>query len=127
MPKRRPPTPVTASLITKTVVNAAPTSTTNITGFLATNRGLSFTNDSRIARLIISGSKRGRARIPLDRSCVPSCLTSGLCSRGAVRVGILKHLSVQHLKMLNNRTQRKRREIRECADDDDGPDQQNHE
>src|ERR1019366_9008101 len=41
MPNRRPPAPMTTSLITYIVVNAAPTSTTNITGFFATILGFS--------------------------------------------------------------------------------------
>src|SRR5262245_57167249 len=116
-----------ASLITKSVVKAAPTSTTNITGFLATSLGFSLTKESLVARLRIAGSNRGRARTPLDRSCVPSGLISGLRSRGrAVRVAILVHLPIQHLEMFHNWTQRKCRKIGESAHDDDGAHQQHH-
>jgi hypothetical protein len=45
------------------VVSAAPTSTTNITGFFISETGLSLMNDARTARLMISGSRSGRARI----------------------------------------------------------------
>src|SRR5258708_32410795 len=101
-----------ASLITNTVVRAAPTSTTNITGFFATSRGLSFTNDSFVALLKISESNRGRARMPLEISAVPSCsLTSGLRSAGGRTVtvdifrllspSVLEQFPVQHLKMLD--------------------------
>src|SRR5262245_11403163 len=128
MPNRRPPAPVTASLITNTVVSAAPTSTTNITGFLATTLGLSLTKDSFVARRRISGSKSGRARTPLEMSCVPSALISGLrfCG-GAVRVDILKHLPAEHVEMLNYGSERECREIRQCANDHDCSDEQNHE
>src|SRR6059036_2623083 len=128
MPKRSPPAPVTASLITKTVVRAAPTSTTNITGFFATIRGFSLMNESLVARLRISGSNSGRARTPLEMSCVASVFVATLgSSGGAIALAISKHLSVPHLEMLNNRAQRKRREICEGADNDDGSDQQDDE
>src|SRR5205809_920750 len=128
MPKRSPPASVTASLITKTVVSAAPTSTTNITGFFATIRGFSLMNEFLVARLRISGSNSGRARTPLEMSCAPSVLVSTLgSSGGAIAVAISKHLSVQHLEMLNNRAQRKCREIREGPDNDNGSDQQDDE
>src|ERR1039458_6706921 len=78
MPNRSPPAWVITSLITYTVVNAAPTSTTNITGFFATCAGFSFTNDCWIARLRISGSNSGRARTPREMSIGGSSLVSGL-------------------------------------------------
>src|SRR5262249_40365876 len=128
MPKRSPPAPVTASFITKAVVRAAPTSTTNITGFFATFHGLSLMKESLVARLRISGSNRGRVRTPLEMSGVASGLASALgSSGGAIAVAISKHLSVQHLEMLNNWAQRKCREIREGPDNDDGSDQQDDE
>src|SRR5215510_5990117 len=128
MPKRSPPAPVTASLITKTVVRAAPTSTTNMTGFFATIHGFSLMKESLVARLRISGSNNGRVRTPLEMSGVACALASALgCSGGAITVAISKHLSVQHLEMLNNRAQRKCREIREGPDNDDGSDQQDDE
>src|SRR5215471_1875346 len=128
MPNSNPPAPTTASLITKIVVNAAPTSTTNITGFFATCLGFSLKNDSFVARLTISGSKRGLVRAPFEISSVPSVLASILGSRGgAVRVAISKYLSVQHLKMLNDRPKRKSREVGQRTDDDDGSDKKNDE
>src|SRR5262245_6248349 len=128
MPNRSPPPPVTASLITNNVVKAAPTSTTNMTGFLATIRGFSFTKDSRIARRRISGSKRGRARTHLEISGVASAiLTTGLRScGGTVSVDILKHLSIQHLEMLDDWPEREGGKIRQRADDDHRTDEQNH-
>src|SRR5262249_19818664 len=112
--------PVTASLMTNNVVIAAPTSTTNMTGFFATMRGLSFTNDSQIARRRISGSNSGRARTPLEISCDASVvLCSDLRSCGLrVAVDILENLSVQHLEMLDDRTKRQCREIRQRAHND---------
>src|SRR5262245_50872697 len=128
MPKRSAPAPVTASLITKTVVRAAPTSTTNMTGFFATIHGFSLMKESLVARLRISGSNNGRVRTPLEMSGVACALASALgCSGGAITIAISKHLSVQHLEMLNNRAQRKCREIREGPDNDDGSDQQDDE
>src|SRR5215510_3839377 len=125
MPKRSPPAPVTASLITKTVVRAAPTSTTNMTGFFATIHGFSLMKESLVARLRISGSNNGRVRTPLEMSGVACALASALgSSGGAIAVAISKHLSVQHLEMLNNRAQRKSREICEGPDDHDRSDQE---
>src|SRR5215468_9222402 len=128
MPNKSPPAPVTASLITNKVVSAAPTSTTNMTGFFATILGLSLTKDSFVARRRISGSKRGRARTPFEMSCALSLLISGLrlCG-GAVRVDISKHLPVEHLEMLNYGPQRKCREIRQRANNHDRSDKQKHE
>ena len=50
------------SRTTKTVVNAAPTSTTNITGFFISVTGFSLANEATVARRTISGSNNGRAR-----------------------------------------------------------------
>src|ERR1019366_979525 len=81
------------------VVNAAPTSTTNITGFFATILGLSFTNDSLVARFTISGSNNGRARTPLEMSCEASCLASCLLSTGgALWLDILTPHSQWHFR-----------------------------
>ena len=41
---------------------AAPTSTTNITGFFIMVRGFSLRNESAMARLTMGGSNSGRAR-----------------------------------------------------------------
>src|SRR5262245_57175434 len=108
MPNKRLPVPVNASFSTNTVCRAAPTSTTNMTGFFATIRGLSLTSDSHVARLIISGSKSGRVRTPLEMSSACSGgLISGLgSSTGTLRVDILEHLSIEHLEVLDDRPQR---------------------
>src|SRR5215510_3755801 len=124
MPNKSPPAPVTASLITNTVVKAAPTSTTNMTGFLATILGFSLTKDSFVARARISGSNRGRARTPLEMRAAPSVLISGLCSfGGATSVAISKHLPVQHLEMFDDWSQRERGEVCQCTDDHNGSDE----
>src|SRR6516162_5625403 len=118
------------SLITKIVVSAAPTSTTNMTGFFARTRGFSFTNDCLIARFRISGSNRGRVRTPFEMSwALLSAFGVGVldCCGGAVTVAISKHLSIQHLEMLDDRPQRKSREVSECTNYHDGSNQQNHE
>ena len=47
------------------MVSAAPTSTTNITGFFNNVAGFSLTKDSFVARATISGSKSGRERASL--------------------------------------------------------------
>src|SRR5438552_18778494 len=87
------------SRTTKTVVTAAPTSTTNITGFLITTGGLSLTNDSRIARLTISGSNKGRARTSFFGSSVVSSSRTGL---GGVRVVAMDQLQTGNKSMENS-------------------------
>ena len=54
--------PMARSLKISSVVMAAPTSTTNITGFFIISRGCSLTNESRMARFTMGGSSSGRAR-----------------------------------------------------------------
>src|SRR5580692_9970285 len=56
--------PVAISRAARIVVMAAPTSTTNMTGFFIMPRGLSFTKESLSARFTIGGSNKGRAREP---------------------------------------------------------------
>src|SRR4051794_22010506 len=62
----RPVAPAVRSRTRKMVTRRAPTSTTKITGFLTSACGLSLRNESRIARLNISLSNRGRERLNLD-------------------------------------------------------------
>src|SRR4051812_17578139 len=50
--------PPKRSRISSTVVSAATTSTTNMTGFLTIVRGSSFANEAQIAGTTILGSKR---------------------------------------------------------------------
>ncbi len=54
--------PTTQSRTTSAVVIAAPTSTTNMTGFFIMVRGLSLRNESPMARFTMGGSNSGRAR-----------------------------------------------------------------
>src|SRR5271157_4991045 len=106
-----------------------------MTGFFATSRGSSFTKDSFVARLRISGSNRGRARTPLEISVGPSCLGAGFRSGGdAVADAISsssflrrsEEFSVQHLEMLDDRTKGEHREIRKCAHNEDSGGQEDH-
>src|SRR6266487_1159353 len=99
------------------VVITLPTSTTNITGFLSCTRGSSFLNESGIARRMILGSQIEIA--PLRR--VLHCLTSKeslIISESPPRV---------HQQILNNRSQRIRREVGERSHDQDYADQEAHE
>src|SRR5713101_6417556 len=57
-----PPAPVKVSRMRNTVVSAAPTSTTNITGFFSKVNGFNFAKDALAARPTISGSNNGRDR-----------------------------------------------------------------
>src|SRR5437588_12791871 len=57
-----PGAPVNTSRIRNTVVSAAPTSTTNITGFFNKVTGFNLTKHAFAARRTISGSNNGRAR-----------------------------------------------------------------
>ena len=84
-----------------------------MTGFFATFTGLSFRNDSLIARRTISGSKSGRDRAPFEISTEASCFASFLLSTGGEVTAdmisssfkmTLKKFSVQHLEMLDDRT-----------------------
>src|ERR1700683_4700760 len=73
MVKSRPPAPVKRSRTRKIEVSAAPTSTTKMTGFLASVTGFSLTKDSFKARPAISVSNNGLARASfLGRSEVRS-------------------------------------------------------
>src|SRR5690349_14734529 len=114
------------SFMTKTVVSAAPTSTTNMTGFFARTRGFSFANGCLIARFKISASNRGRVRTPFEMSwALLSVFEAGVLGwrGGAVTLAISKHLSIQHLEMLDDWPQRKSREISQCTNNHDGSNQ----
>jgi redox-sensitive bicupin YhaK (pirin superfamily) len=60
------------------VVMAAPTSTTNMTGFFIMVRGFSLTNESRMARFTMGGSNSGRAREPFLGISVTGSATGGV-------------------------------------------------
>src|SRR5262245_41668058 len=129
--KARLPPPVTTSRTRKMVVIAAPTSTTNITGFFISVSGFSFANEARTARLTISGSNRGRDRASfLGRSEVGS--SGGICgvtvgSVVVVAMLLAPKLSAVHQEMLDDRTERKRREEGQRTNDQDGADEQSDE
>ena len=124
-----PPAPVNRSRARKTVVSAAPTSTTNITGFFASVTGFSLTKESfdgapddlrieqrtRVRQLL--GKKRGQI--------VGSRLGWRDFGRRHQSVGIeLEQLSLMHQEMLDDRTQRERGKEGQRADDNDSAHQQ---
>src|SRR4051812_41627310 len=117
----------------KAVTRAAPTSTTKMTGFFARVFGLSLTKDSRVARLTISRSNRGRARLNLGGR---SELGPGELGGAALGVGISTTVAmilapdvhhhereeppVLHEEVLSDGTQREGREEGQCPDQDHG-------
>src|SRR5215469_4253770 len=109
---------VTASRMRKMVVRAAPTSTTNITGFLISVAGLSLTNDSRSARLTMGGSKSGRARTSfLGMSCgssmtgVGGVATVAMSSTPDREQHHREELPLLHQEMLHDGSQGQGREV----------------
>src|ERR1700674_5754884 len=90
------------------VSSAAPTSTTNITGFFMSVRGFSFANESHIARLAISASQ-------IDLLFFICAVMSSTPSKSLARI---------HQQVLQNRTQAEGGEKRQCADDQNDGDQQ---
>ena len=74
--------PVARSRSRITVVSAATTSTTNITGFLISTRGLSFTKDCPIAGRRIAGSSTVDCN---SRCLLRISMVSYLCRRGCPR------------------------------------------
>ena len=119
------------------MVSAAPTSTTNITGFFSKVTGFSFAKDAAVARLTISGSNSGRDRTSfLGRSDVGSSggicgVTFGFGGHSGHGFNLLKRqqdhgkeLAAVHQVMFDDRPQRKRREEGQRADNDHGADQQ---
>ncbi len=104
---------------------AAPTSTTNITGFFIIGRGFNLTKESFSARLTIGGSNNGRDREPFWASGLRDPLPE---PGGVIVVAIFlaPQPSSIHKEMLYNRTQRERREKRQRADDHGHAHQQTH-
>src|SRR5271154_4685249 len=88
-----------------TVLMAAPTIVTNMTGFLTINRGSSLRNVSPSAGTRILGSK-----IETDLVAIK-----------------LKQVSFQHQKMFDNRTERERGQKGQRADENHRADEQQHE
>src|SRR5262245_43872154 len=111
-----PGAPVTMSRIRKIVVIAAPTSTTKMTGFFRRTIGFSLINESRIARLRISGSNKGRACASFFGSNSVGSVRRG--DTGGVAGGnsivlrdMLEQSPFKHQVVLDNRTERKSRKI----------------
>ena len=102
-PNIRPAPPVTRSRRTNSVVSAAPTSTTNITGFFTSVAGLSLMNDSHSALDTIAGSNSERARDSFVGSSdvSPGSAAGGL---GAVIVGVVTAMESPSTKAWPGRT-----------------------
>src|SRR4029077_10384599 len=115
MPNKRFVALAKISRSTKMVVSAAPTSTTNITGVLASVIGFSFTKDCLRARFTISASNRGLARASFFGSRDVKSSVAGL---GGVMVGDigLEQLSFVHQVVFHDLSERKRGKKRESAD-----------
>src|SRR5215469_4033335 len=77
-----PDAPEKMSRIRKIVVSAAPTSTTNITGFFVKVTGFSLPKEATTARLTISGSKSGRERASFLGSSEVVSSSGGRCAGG---------------------------------------------
>src|ERR1700758_1372368 len=105
--------PVTRSRRKITVVKAATTSTTNITGFFSISRGCSLVKDAAIAGLRIFGS----SIVDIDER---------FCSLAVSMEVTPKARSEQvvggHREVLDHRSERQRREEGETADDEDDAD-----
>src|SRR5689334_4324970 len=97
-----PPAPVNRSRIRNTVINAAPASTTNITGFLARVIGFNFLNDSFMARPAISASNSGRERASFLGSKEVRSSPAGAGLGGVIVVDTLEQPPLMHQVMLDN-------------------------
>src|SRR5882757_5561564 len=113
--KPRFPPPVTRSRRKITVVSAATTSTTNITGLLIISRGSSLTKDEAIAGITIFGSSIAETGTRFCNFMVSMDVTPN--DRSEQGVGV-------HREMLDDRAERERREEGETADDQDDADDQ---
>ena len=109
--------PVARSRRKITVVRAATTSTTNMTGFFIRTRGLSLAKAAPIAGMTIFGSVRPirafNSGVNLSIAAGPDCVRQ-------------RHVRL-HGEMLDDRPERERGEEREAADDEDHADEQTHE
>src|SRR5712672_2047351 len=108
--------PVTRSRRKITVVSAATTSTTNITGLLIISRGSSFAKAEPMAGITIFGSSIAETGIRLF-ILTTSMDATPKCDRSKQRVGV-------HREVLDDRAKRERREEGEAADDQDHADDQ---
>src|SRR5882672_8643935 len=105
--------PVTRSRRKITVVSAATTSTTNITGFLIISRGSSLTKDEAIAGITIFGSSIAETGTRFCNFMVSMDVTPN--DRLEQGVGVAS-------EVLDDRAERERREEGEAADDQDDAD-----
>src|SRR4029077_10365070 len=108
--------PVTRSRRKITVVNAATTSTTNITGLFTISRGSSLTKADLIAGTRIFGSSIVEA-VTLFCSFMVSMNVTPKKNRSEQGIGV-------HREVLDDRPKRQRREEGESADDQDHSDDQ---
>src|SRR5262249_61103775 len=98
-----------------TVVSAVTTSSTNITGFLISVRGLSLAKAAPIAGTTIFQSNSAETGLGLRTAEV------SICRSGSIR---REQRARRHGEMLGDRTKRERREERQPADDHDHADDQ---
>src|SRR3984957_1059236 len=106
--------PVTRSRMKITVVSAATTSTTNITGLLIITRGSSLRNDEPMAGSTIFGSSIAETgfcfcNFMTSMDVTPNCVRSEQGARG-------------HREVLDDRPERQRRKEGQAADDQDDAD-----
>src|SRR5262245_39427330 len=103
------PPPVTISRARNTVVSAVTISSTKITGFLASVRGSSLTKAARTAGHTILGSSKVAIGVRLRMTELSMGVAPKLvrCEQGAAR----------HRQMLDDGSERQRREEREAAND----------
>src|SRR6185437_784865 len=106
---------VTRSRTKITVVNKATISTTNITGVLTINRGSSFANAEPIAGSTIFGSSIAETGTRFCSFVVSMDVNSVRDARSEQGVGVAR-------EMLDDRTERQRREEGQTADDQDHAD-----
>src|SRR5713101_6068421 len=111
--------PVTRSRRKITVVSAATTSTTNITGLLIMNLGSSLTKAEPMAGITIFGSSIAETGIRLFILTTSMDVTPK-CDRSEQGVGV-------HREVLDDRSERQRREEGQTADDEDHADNQANE
>src|SRR5882757_10838626 len=108
--------PVTRSRRKITVVSAATTSTTNITGLLIISRGSSFATAEPIAGITIFGSSIAETGMRFCSFMVSMDVTPK-CDRSEQGIGV-------HREVLDDRAERERREEGETTDDQDDTDDQ---
>src|SRR5579872_1909906 len=131
MEKPTPAAPLKISRARKTVVRAAPTSTTNITGFVANVSGFSLISESLAARLTMAGSNSGRARTSrFGIKDIESPVATGGCNVVAISLtpdGERKRgeePAFAQQEVLDDRPQREGRKERQRSDNHNGANQQ---